>query len=89
MPNKVVRVNQIPVKGETQRPSSLSPLLYNIIKVKVKKRDKYFINFHLLSCWYIVKICLELYAHLNLDCNSSLNLINLLHHLLILSEYYL
>ena len=32
MPNKVIRVNQIPVKGETQRPSLLSQLLYNIIQ---------------------------------------------------------
>ena len=38
MPNKVIRVNQIPVRGETQRPSLLSPLLYNITKVKVKKK---------------------------------------------------
>ena len=38
MPNKVIRVNQIPVKGETQRPLLLSFLLYNITKVKVKKK---------------------------------------------------
>ena len=38
MPNKVIRVNQIPVKVVTQRPSLLAPLLFNITKVKVKKR---------------------------------------------------
>ena len=38
MPNKVIKVNQIPVKGEPQRPSLLSPLLFNITKVKVKKK---------------------------------------------------
>ena len=38
MPNKVIKVNQIPVKGETQRPSLLSPFLLNITKVKVKKK---------------------------------------------------
>ena len=37
MPNKVTKVNQIPVRGETQRPSLLSPLLFNITKVKKKR----------------------------------------------------
>ena len=38
MPNKVIRVNQIPVRGETQKPSLLSLCLFNITKVKVKKK---------------------------------------------------
>ena len=38
MPNKVIKVNQIPVKDEIQRPSLLSKFLLNITKIKVKKR---------------------------------------------------
>ncbi len=39
MPRKVIKYNQIPVPAQPQpQPSLLSPYLYDITKVRVKKR---------------------------------------------------
>ena len=40
MPNKFIRVNQIPVRGETQQTSLLSPFLLNITQNRTILKDR-------------------------------------------------